>query len=239
MNIDAFDKAGSPGRAEIEDLQLQVGDRLQLERVSVTARAQHFTSLIGYAKGVSLMVATPEPNDGAAQLREGHALLVRGFSGRSAFAFESSVLAACLSPLAYLHLAYPESVRVTPVRSALRVRAGLVAAAQNLDRDGGRVPVACTVADLSVDGAQLESRQSLGESGERLQIFFRFVLQPNGYEVRLSPEASIQNARPRRDRGDDEMHTYGIRFEKLHTTESLLVQNFIQQIALTDRSRVV
>jgi c-di-GMP-binding flagellar brake protein YcgR len=233
-------KPAALARSSLEDLQLLVGDRLQLEIPADGSRSQHFTPLIGYVKGVSLLVRTPAIKSTPIPVRDGEHVLVRGFSGRSAFSFETAVSRSCLAPLPYLHLAYPAAVQVTAIRDALRVRVGLQGTAQNLDRDPGRVPIACTVADLSVNGAQLESRQILGMTGERLQVFFTFLLQPNGYEVKLSPQASIQTARSIGS-GQEEgnTHTYGMRFDNLHNTESLLIQSYVQQTVLTDRSKLV
>ncbi|MEX0958241.1 MAG: flagellar brake protein [Burkholderiales bacterium] len=240
VDIVASHRTAMPARTCLENLQLLVGDRMQLEISGDNTRSQYFTTLIGYIKAMSVLVRTPSLEGVPLPIREGESVLVRGFSGCSAFVFETRIAHTCITPMPYLHLVYPESVHVTPIRDALRVRAELQGTAQNLNRDRGRVPIACTVTDISVRGAQLESRQSLGVSGDRLQVFFRFVLEPTDYEVKLSPEASIQTSRSIADeQADNGTHTYGVRFENLHTTESLLVQSYVQQLALTDRTKLV
>jgi hypothetical protein len=36
-----------------------------------------------------------------------------------------------------------------------------------------------------------------------------------------------------------EVFSHGVRFSRLHATEALLLQSYIQQVLLSDRSRVV
>lgn len=222
------------------DMQLQVGDRLQLEMQSGSVRTHHFTSLIGYVQDLSVLVRTPMLENLPAPNVEAEAVLVRAFSGRSAYAFETTVIGVSQSPFPYLHLAYPSRVRRFVIRSAQRIRSDLSGTVVNLERDPGAVPQACTIADLSVTGAQLDSTSEIGSSGEKLQLNFKFTLIPAGYEVNLSPEAVVQSCRRMQDEttGED-IFRHGLHFEGLHTTESLLVQSFIQQVMLSDRARLV
>jgi c-di-GMP-binding flagellar brake protein YcgR len=166
-------------------------------------------------------------------------VVVRAFSGRSIYAFTTRVLTTSKTPVAYVHLAFPESVRVNRIRGAERVRVELPAAAVNLQRDPQATPVPCSITDLSVTGAQLECARDLSEKGQRLQVFFSFKLEPNGYEVKLKPEAIVQSARRYREGAEAELQSYGVRFSGLHATESLLLQSYIQQVLLNDRTRVV
>ncbi len=230
----------SPFRqCSFEQMHLQTGDRLQLEMLSDPARTHHFTTLIGYVPELSVLVRTPSVRGESIAVRDGETVLVRAFSGRSVYAFETTVQRVCLSPLSYLHLAYPKLVRANPIRGAERVRVELRGTAVNLEEDPHGIPVGCTFGDLSLTGAQLECGQSLGNKGSRLQVFFAFKLEPQGYEVKLTPEAEIQSARRRSDpQGGVEIYSYGVRFGRMHATESLLLQSYIQQLLLNDRSRI-
>jgi c-di-GMP-binding flagellar brake protein YcgR len=223
-----------------ESIGLQVGDRVQLELLADSLQTRHLTSLIGYVKGQSVLVRTPMVMNLPIQVSENEPLLIRAFSGRSAFAFESSVIRVGRSPYPYLHLAYPQQVRTVTVRGAMRVRSELAATSINLKRDPAGTPQPGIIADLSVTGAQLDSQQELGSIGDRLQLFFNFTLAPAGYEVKLSPEVTVQSCRKVNDgRTGKNFYRHGLHFENMHTTESLLVQSFIQQVMLEDRSRLV
>jgi c-di-GMP-binding flagellar brake protein YcgR len=226
-------------QCSFEQTQLQIGDRLQVELLSDPARTHYFTALIGHVPGVSVLIRTPAVRGEAVEVREGEGVLLRAFSGRSVYAFETTVLRTCPLPFPYLHLNYPKLVRANPIRGAERVRVGLKGTALNPEYDPEGIPVGCVVGDLSVTGAQLECPSKLAEKGGRLQIFFGFKLEPNGYEVKLTPEAEVQSVRTYRDgQTGDEMYSYGVRFGSMHATESLLLQSYIHQVLLSDRTRI-
>lgn len=222
----------------LDQLQLHIGDRLQLEMIADDARSQYFTLLIGYVPGHSVLVRTPLVQNLPVPIREGEPVLVRSFSGRHAASFESTVTRVSRAPFPYLHLAYPQTVKQTLIRGAIRVRVNLAGTALNPEYADSDLPNPITIADLSVSGALLESPTALGEAGNKIELAFKFLVQPNNYEVRLTTSAEIQSVRKTRQAGDDSF-VHGVRFQHLHTTESLLLQSFIQQVVLADRTSVV
>jgi hypothetical protein len=223
-----------------ESMQLHVGERLQLELMADNARTHYYTTLIGFVPGHSVLVRTPLEQNLPIPVPEGASALVRAFSGRHAFTLESRIDRVCRSPYPYMHLAYPAQVQQTLIRGALRVRValpGVVSGADEQIDDGSRAVV---LSDLSVSGAQLETDLSLGQSGKKLELVFKFVVQPNNYEVKLATSAQIQSMRKiRKGKGPEELFSHGVRFGKLHATEGLLLQSYIHQVLLSDRSRVV
>lgn len=219
----------------LDQLQLHIGDRLQLELNADGAHNQYFTLLIGYVPGHSVLVRTPLVQNLPVPVREGEAALVRTFSGRHASTFETTVLRASRSPFPYLHLSYPQTVKQALIRGALRVRVSLPGTAAR----PGDEPGAALISDLSVSGALLESEQPLGEAGEKVDLAFKFVVQPNNYEVKLAVSAEVQSVKSRQGEGTASVFVTGVRFMRLHTTETLLLQSYIQQVLLQDRSRVV
>ena len=224
-----------------EATQLHAGDRLQLQFGTDNANDQHYTTLIGFVPGHSVLVRTPLVQHLPIPVPEGANVLVRAFSGRHAFTFESRVERVCRSPYAYMHIAYPAQVQRTTIRGALRVRIALPGIASDFPGQADQSPQAVLVSDLSVSGAQLESDSSLGGPGGKFGLAFKFVVQPNNYEVKLTTSAQIQSVRPIKPQGKGahEVFSHGVRFEKLHATEGLLLQSYIQQVLLADRSRVV
>ena len=220
---------------------MHAGDRLQLQFGTDNANDQHYTTLIGFVPGHSVLMRTPLVQHLPIPVPEGANVLVRAFSGRHAFTFESRVERVCRSPYAYMHIAYPAQVQRTTIRGALRVRIALPGIASDFLGQADQSPQAVLVSDLSVSGAQLESDSSLGGPGGKFGLAFKFVVQPNNYEVKLTTSAQIQSVRPIKPQGKGahEVFSHGVRFEKLHATEGLLLQSYIQQVLLADRSRVV
>jgi hypothetical protein len=223
-----------------EAMQLHVGERLQLELTADVAHTHHYTTLVGFVPGHSVLIRTPMVQNLPLPLPEGAGVLVRTFSGRHAFTFESRVDRVCRSPYPYIHLAYPAQVQQTLIRGALRVRVGLSGMTSGSGDLADGPTHAVAISDLSVSGAQLETELSLGQPGGNFDLAFKFVIQPNNYEVKLVTSAQIQNSRKiRKGKGPEELFSHGVRFGKLHATEGLLLQSYIQQVLLSDRSRVV
>jgi len=241
-NTPAASLAPPPATSQctLDQLQLHIGDRLQLELLTDSTRSHYYTVLVGYVPGHSVMLRTPLVQNLPIPIREGEPVLVRTFSGRHASTFESTVVRVCRTPFPYLHLGYPATVQRTLIRGALRVRVSIPGTISNPQQQEETHPAAMSVADLSVSGALIESAQALGDAGDAIEIAFRFVVEPNNYEVKLVTGARIQSVRKTRAaQGAGDIHVHGVRFNRLHATESLLLQSYIQQVLLADRSRVV
>jgi hypothetical protein len=222
-----------------ESTQLQVGERLQIELGDDRSRSQYYTTLIGFVPGHSILIRTPIVQNLPIPVPENASVVVRAFSGRHAYTLESNVERVCRSPYPYIHLAYPAKVQQTLIRGALRVRVALPGTASNVDVEASQAR-AVILSDLSVSGAQLESEEGLGEPGAKFALAFNFVVQPNNYEVKLATSAQIQSVRKTmKGKNQLEVFSNGVRFNKLHATEGLLLQSYIQQVLLTDRSRVI
>ncbi len=234
-----FDQA-KVSSCSFEAAQLHVGERLQLELVADSSRNHYYTTLIGFVPGHSVLIRTPLVQNLPVPIPEGAAVLVRAFSGRHAFTMESRVDRVCRTPYPYMHLSYPAEVQQTLIRGALRVRVSISGTASRANESADDHVHAVTISDLSVSGAQLESDHQLGEAEENLAVAFKFVVQPNNYEVKLATSARIQSVRKvRKGKGPEEQFSHGVSFGRLHATEALLLQSYIQQVLLSDRARVV
>ena len=122
----------------------------------------------------------------------------------------------------------------------MRVRVALPGTVSNPNEKTDYAPCAVVISDLSVSGAQLETQSGLGETGDKFGLVFKFVVQPDNYEVKLATSAQLQSVRKfRKGSRFEEVFSHGVRFGKLHATEGLLLQSYIQQVLLVDRSRVV
>jgi hypothetical protein len=223
-----------------EATQLHAGERLQLELGRDNARHHYYTTLIGFVTGHSILVRTPLVQNLPIPIPEGTSVLVRAFSGCHAFTLESRIDRVCRSPYPYMHLAYPAQVQQTLIRGALRVRISLPGVAFKSTQAADASPHTVLLSDLSVSGAQLETQTSLGDPGEEFGLTFKFLVQPNNYEVKLTNSVRIQSVRKvTAGKGPEELFSHGVRFDKLHATEGLLLQSYIQQVLLSDRTRVV
>lgn len=178
-------------------------------------------------KGESLIIKLPIAHlTGMNALREGDALEVRGFSGRIAFTFKSAIQQIRYSPYAYCHLLFPETVHGTEIRHAERVRVNLPVKVAGVSADAESV--GATISNISIHGAMLLSSVAFGEVGERVTLTFRFWILPNEYEVNMNVAAVIQTVAVNEGAETGEFQ-YGVKFEGMRSTESILLQNLIYQ----------
>lgn len=202
-----------------------MGHRLQLDipgwAEPVPAR------LLGYLKGETLIVRMSSGRSARSYpLGEGDALEVRGFSGRIAFTFKTVIEKIRYSPYMYCHLQFPVAIQGTEIRHAERVRVNLPVKVVGAGGEAGRT-VEATIANISAAGAMLVSATPLGQAGDHISLAFRFWLMPNDYEVNMNVAAVIQTVFEAGE-GMGEMH-YGVRFEAMRSTETILLQNLIYQ----------
>lgn len=219
--------SGFPTRPyAFDDLRLGVGNRLQLE---VPGQEKPVAAkLLGYLKGGTLMVrAASVSAAGGYRLHEGDPLRVRGFSGRIAFTFGTVIEKVRYIPYAYFHLQFPSSIQGTEIRHAERVRVNLPARVVGANGHGDFTTEA-TIANISIDGAMLISHVPLGQVGDRISLIFRFWILPNEYEVNMRIAAVVRSVAAQTQSGASDVR-YGVKFEGLRSTETILLQNLIYQ----------
>ena len=158
----------------VDELKLAIDQRLQMETpadpVPIPVR------LLGYLKGRTLIIKLPAGSaSGTAAVSEGDEVVVRGFSGRIAFAFSSIVEKIRYLPYAYCHLQFPDSIQGAEIRKAMRVRLEIPARVVNPERNGEQV-LEASISNLSVAGAMLVSSTPLGMVGDHISLSFHFRL---------------------------------------------------------------
>jgi len=211
---------------KFDELRLAVDHRLQIEGghspEPVSGR------LLGYLRGVSLIVKLPSQPGGGIAFSEGDSVVVRGFSGRIAYVFNSVIEKIRYTPYPYCHLRFPADIRGADVRKEVRARCNFPVKVVNV-RLGNDYAMEATIADISAAGALLTSNAQLGQEGESLALSFRFWIPPNDYEVNLHTGAVIQTVSGNPDEMGPALQ-FGVRFEGMRSTENILLQNLIYQL---------
>jgi len=209
-----------------EELKLHVGDRLQIEVPSREHDLKYFTTLVGYAKGLSVLLRTPIVNGLPLPMREGESLIVRGFSGMETFSFEATIERICLGPFHYLHLSYPHAVRTTPIRHEVRVRVNLQV---KVTQPGTSKSIDANISNISTSGILIDAAQELGEKDSEINVSFHFTIQPNDYDAHIETTALIQNVTLQDNPSGSFTFQYGVKLLKLHSSQEILLQNLIYQ----------
>ena len=226
-----------PQEFAFETMNLQVGVRLQVMTHRHLKPAQYFSTLIGYVKDEYLIIKIPTENGAPIAMTEGDRLTIRVFSGVNVCSFACSVERVFPRPLNYVHLSFPTSIQGTSLRGAMRVKAEIPARAT---AGGNAAPVACTLANVSVTGARIESAYPLPADNEVLTLAFTLATPPTNEEVPVETLAAIRNmtvARPAPDQPD--VYSYGVQFVDLDPVHYTLLQNMTYEALLADRLKIV
>ena len=209
---------------KIYDLRLKMGHRLQLDISGWPEPVP--ASLLGYLKGATLIVKMPSGRSTSSYpLVEGDVLGVRGFSGRVAFSFKTVIVKIRYAPYRYCHLKFPASIQGTEIRLAVRVRVDLPV--KVVGGVAGGEGVEAVIVDISAAGAMLVSFTPLGEAGDHISLTFRFWAMPNDYELNMTVAAVLNTVSSSGQQAGETR--YGVRFEAMRSTETILLQNLIYQ----------
>jgi len=214
--------AASVHESVLDQFKLSPGDMIQLQTLGVGQPERYQTKVIGILPPVSVMVATPKIHGKVLFVRESQQFLVRCFIGRDAVAYRSRVLKSNLSPFAYLHLEYPESVQSMRIRTSARAAVDIVA---SIETSQGKL--SARMVDLSGGGARvLCGNAGIGQD-ELIRLAFR--VNPSGIDVLLKLQARVKAIH-----ASDNDTAYGLQFENLSAQDKLYLTNMVYQNLLKD-----
>jgi c-di-GMP-binding flagellar brake protein YcgR len=220
-----------------EQMNLQVGGRIQLITHRTLRPVQHFSSVIGWVRDEYLIVKIPLENNGPIAITEGDKLTVRVFSGVNVCSFSTVVQRVFLRPLMYAHVSFPTDIQGTSLRAAMRVKVDIPA---HLSReDGLHAPV--FLVNLSVSGALVEAPQPLGREGDIVKLDFTLLAPPDNRQVRIQTPALVRNAgmAPSLKTEGKDIFSYGVQFTGLDPAHFTLLQNLTYEAMLADRQKIV
>jgi hypothetical protein len=224
--------------SQFSELQLKVGDRMQLQPPKQATEERCIVRLIGYVEGMSVLVTPPYQHGQRLQLFEGEELVVRAFTGRNAFGFGTAVDKIVKYPFEYLHLSYPEAVQAVQIRKAVRVPTSIIASVTTFGSQGIEPePVPAVIADVSSSGALIDASEAIAQVGDMVRVVFRVRL--HGVDSDLTVEAVLRNryAEYIATGGVATVH-HGVEFSALSATDSMILESLIyQQLVENPRSR--
>lgn len=219
---EAAQKQDKPREVELlfDETRIQPGDPLQLQGSQDTDRFS--VRLIGYLKGKSLVATNPTVEGAPLYLKDGQAFVVRGFSGKLAFAFPATVLGTAVKPYPHVHLSYPVGVKGLRVRKGERVKMHAIAA---FDLDTG-ARGSGVVVNLSNGGAMLLSRSPDLILGAALSLKFKLSLGPAEYVLDLP--GHVRSSQPYEETGEFGL-AFGIQFGEISPEDNLVITAFVSQ----------
>lgn len=223
---------------DFDSLHLQVGTRLQLEVIRDVKPLQVISSLIGYFHSEYLIVRTPDPRIDSIAFRVGEKVTVRAFSGVKVCAFDVTVQRLFDNPILYMHVSFPDRIRGTNLRSALRVRTTIPS---TLHASSDAASAQVSLRNLSFKGALIESAQRCGEVGDKVRLSFSLpCLNKEGEEI-IQVEALVRNISVSAGSDADKASRYlcGVEFVTLSHLHQLVLQNYAYEAILSRRHSLV
>ncbi|HJV53530.1 MAG TPA: flagellar brake protein [Noviherbaspirillum sp.] len=226
---------------EFEEMNLQVGTRLQILVVRDQKPAQYFTTLIGYVKDEYILVKIPAEHGVLMSFHEGEKLTIRVFTGVKVCSFNTFVERVFMHPYFYAHLTFPKVVRAASLRMAMRVKVDLQGLVAPFDAapDARKLPV--RIDNLSISGALLEASEAIGKNDDMVELAFALPVHPGNHEIPISAQARIRNVGVRKggSPGKPDMHVCGVQFVALDAMHEMALQNLTYEAQVGDRHKLV
>jgi len=203
------------------DMRLKVGDQVHLEPPRRVAGGRATVMLLGWLAGQSVIVSAPQNAAGRLVLQAGDLVLLRVFTGRSAFAFRAAVLKAAHQPFHYLHLSFPDKVEGVEIRSSPRCRVRLPAAITA----AGSVASQGNILNIGTTGALIETAEPLNRDQGLIQIACSFEL--HGVPVSLELRAQVCGEKSNPTADGSARRQYGVEFKHLQPNDRLILGSLV------------
>jgi hypothetical protein len=195
-----------------------VGNKVQVVLKSSAGQEPLSTTLLGYSEKQFLLLKLPVAANGVPiTVYGGETISVRVFTGISVVVFD----------------AYPAEVRTHTLRNSIRVLADLPCVVK-----GGSREALGTLVNLSTSGALIQSPANGSAVGERINLRFALKSQLDIAANDLDLQAVVRSVNPVMDQNEDILK-YGVEFADLGAADQLALQNYVYEVLLSDRKRVV
>jgi len=204
----------------LDKTKIKIGSVLQLQPKGPDAM-RYTVQLIGYLRGQGVCVTPPSGNGEFVMIREWDGFTVRFFSGKDAFAFDTSAIKQTMVPYPMLHLTYPRMVRIHQIRQKSRLQLELIAVAQESSRG---VLVSLKITDISTGGASLATKTDLGAVGEQFSLKFKVNVEQ--IEVLMELRCQIRNiVKPSEATAGN--YTFGVSFHDIPPDMLIALSAFV------------
>lgn len=227
------------GRFTFYDMNLKIGDRIQLQPPAQLGTERHIVKLVGCLDRVSVLVTAPMVHGVRLPLLEDENIVARVFSGQNAFGFTCSVRRVCRVPFDYLHLSFPDEIQGAVIRKSPRIKLRIIASIADPENEA-REALSGMIVNISSSGARVDARNPLGKAGQKVRMSFRVNL--HNMDLYLTTNAVIRTLLR-----DDDLNTaaqppvvhHGVEFQDLQPNDSMILQSLIYQKMIEQPHTVV
>ena len=206
----------------------QIGDLVSLQPIAGEGTLRYSIKLIGMSKDRSVLVSTPMVDGHYLLMKEGQGFILRGFSGKSAYAFATQILKSMNTPYPYLHLSYPRAIKSLVVRKGSRADVNVICAV--VDADDPKNTAAGSIINISAGGALLVFRDAYGTIGQTLIVKFKTMI--NGIEALIELKSVVRAVNVDHSADSALPHRIGIQFADIAPQDSIPLLAFVYQALL-------
>lgn len=199
-------------------------------RMSTEAGGQEYSvRLLGVNDGKSLIVSAPTEENKVVFIKEGSQYKFKGFFGQSIVIFTAAVAKVCFSPSPYLHLAWPDSTKITTrvVRNSRRARCNLPVVVY-CSRGATEAQDNGFITDLSVGGADVALRDPLPADAESVRVVFR--VQVATKRIMIDTVARVIRQKATAAEASTGANHYAVEFLDLSDEQVLAVHAYIHEL---------
>jgi c-di-GMP-binding flagellar brake protein YcgR len=228
IKVDAPDSAAEV-LLELPFKSLKLGETLQISPLNDDAGGlRYFTKYMGGLDKKSLMCTLPEAEGKVLYVKENSGFVVRLFSGKYVYRFNTMVESVSSRPYPHMHLKFPREVYSKQLRKNQRVTVSISASVLHKGtHEAENFKIAGSIIDLSLGGALIETNKLAGEIGDVLECDFK-VNWDSG-EALFSIPGVLRNISDNAKSDSRNLYRIGIQFGEIEFQQKLMLQNYIFQ----------
>jgi len=175
--------------ATFAEMHLKVGDKIPIEtsHSRETKSKRLLAKIVGWSEGSSLLVSLSPQTIHAGLIKDNEKMLLRAFTGKTAFAFSTTVLKIEHFPFTYLHLSFPKKVEAVEVRSSFRHGVRLPA---TITTDG-KTDVTGDILDIGMTGVRIGTAEQLQDETP-IRLAMQFELHEVPVSSNCTPRCAVR-----------------------------------------------
>jgi len=206
--------------ATFAEMRLKVGDKIPIAIPHGVKVERTVGKVIGWVDGGSILITMPQKVIMAGLVKEGEHLLLRAFTGKSAFAFSTNILKIEHFPYTYLHLGFPKKIEAVTVRSSFRHGVCLPVTIA-ID---GRADITGNILNIGMTGVRVGTAEPLQNEGP-IRLTMQFVL--HDVPVSLELHAQVRSSKSVPDEHGAMRHEYGMELQNLQPNDRMILGSLL------------
>lgn len=182
--------------------------------------------VVGVTEHSILVTAPLLANGSLVAVTPGQVWLCRTFQVTSVFRFFAKVLKVAFEPYPHLHIEVPRQVEKRKIRGRPRASVFLNGTIDSNNGTRSSLTAPCVFVDLSIGGGRVAMDDTLRlQSGQTVRFALKIAVIDFTFDLKL--KATVVGCFGNSDGRHPQVIFYGVKFEALNETQSLVLQAFV------------